>query len=358
VSVKSLLWRCALVLLLGGGFSCSKKKSSQSDELAKDAASVQLEATSIDAPTPEDLGYGEDVRLFDSPAEAMKPILALKPKIIGFGEYHKLANSAPVQSALRRFADEILDVVGPQTAHLVLETWSVDPKCGSQGKAVTKKVEETIQRPKETENEMQILMRKAQEHSIRGHVLQFSCEEYSALLTKGPQAKPSPGKNLKKKKPAVASKSLDTEKLLETVSKKLGEQALLATKATKTDKMILLYGGATHNNLFPYPGLEAWSYAQELAAQTGESFMEVDLYVPEFVEGDTLLSQEAWYPLLKEARKGQVILIRRDATSYIMIMRKEYAELSAVPSSDGHEDGQKGHEDHEDSGEHDGTANP
>jgi hypothetical protein len=313
---KTLLPICALSLLLG---SCANKEK-PAPQAQPNAAPAEVEGRPAehDAATKADtqggdLGYGDEARLFDSPAAAMKVILESKPKIIGFGEFHKLESSAAVQSALRRFADDIIDVVGPQSGHLVLETWSVDPRCGAQGEAVTKKVEATIQRPKENENEMQTLMRKAQEHDIRGYVLQFSCEEYAALLGKG-----------------KAKGALDTEKLLETVSKKLGEQGLAASRAATEDELVLLYGGATHNDLFPYPGLEAWSYAQELVKESGKSFVEVDLYVPELVVGDKLLSQEAWYPLLKEARSDQVILIRRDPTSYILLMRKDYAQPPAA----------------------------
>lgn len=309
---------CALATLLG---SCADKDKDTAVASEPPASAPSEEAAPASAPDSAqvkteggDLGYGEDARLFDSPAEAMKVILKSKPEIIGFGEFHKLESSAPVHSALRRFADEIIDVVGPHSGHLVLETWSVDPSCGAKGKAVTKKVEETIERPKENEGEMQTLMRKAQEHGIRGHVLQFSCDEYAALLGKDKKA---PG--------------LDTEKLLETVSKKLGAQGLLASKSNPEDKLVLLYGGATHNDLFPYPGLEAWSYAQDLAKESGASFMEVDLYVPELIEGDRLLSQEAWYPLLKEARPNQVILIRRDPTSHILLMRKDYGRPASAP---------------------------
>ena len=127
----------------------------------------------------------------------------------------------------------------------------------------------------------------------------------------------------------VGAGGLNAEKLLEIVSRKLGEDALTAWTRKKSDKMVLIYGGATHNNLSPYPGLESWSYAQELAKKSKARFVEVDLYVPELVQDDTLLSQEAWFPLLKEARRDQVILIRRDETSYIILMRKEYAEARA-----------------------------
>lgn len=333
----------AMALLIA---ACASKDDASSGEKKAEIASKNVADTTappIEAEPPEppdDLGYGDDVKLFDSPAGAMQSIMSVEPQIIGFGEYHKLATSAKVQSALRRFADEMLDVVGPETAHLVLETWSVDPSCGAKGKAVTKKVEAAIQRPKEVENEMQTLMRKSEEHGIRGHVLNFTCKEYSALLNKN---KDEPG----------GKGALNAAQLLETVSKKLGEAGLLAWKANKSDKMVLLYGGATHNNLFPYPGLEAWSYAQELSKQTKASFVEVDLYVPELVEGDKLLSQEAWYPLLKEARKDQVILIRRDASSYILVMRKNYAELV-----EGEKNGQEGDEKNNQPSEDDGASNP
>jgi len=304
--------------------ACSQRSDGKA-ELPASEARAQLPATEAwDArpsspqaqSQPNDLGYGEDVRLFDTPAQAVEEILKSKPRIIGFGEYHKLANSAPVQSALYRFANEIFDVLAPHSAHLILETWSIDPSCGAKAKAVTKVVEKTIQRPKETENEMQILLRKSQKFGVAGHVLPFSCDEYKALLS---------------------SKGLDTEKLLEVVSAKLGQEGKAAFAISPDPSMVLLYGGATHNNLTPYQGLEAWSYAQDLAAVSKSSFIEVDLYVPEFVEGDPILSQEAWYPLLKEARTTQVLLIRRSPSSFILLMRKALpmpAAQSATPSTE------------------------
>ena len=314
-----------------------KKELSIAEIAAGKTSAARAIAAELEA---GDLGYGPDAKLFDSPAQAIQSIMTSRPEILGFGEYHKLASSAKVQSALHRFANEMLDFIGPHTEHLVLETWSVDPSCGAKGKAVTKKVEETIQRPKEVEGEMQTLMRKSQEYGIRGHVLSFSCKEYSELLNK---SKEDPG----------GKGALNAERLLETVSAKLGEAALLAWKAKKSDKMVVVYGGATHNNLSPYPGLESWSYAQELKAASSARFVEVDLYVPELVAGDKLLSQEAWYPLLKEARRDQVILIRRDSSSYILILRKDYAELA-----DGEKNREQRTKEDNQPGEDNGPAKP
>ena len=311
---------CALLLLS----ACSKRSEGKDQLSAAEDKDQPPEPASFDArpsspkseSQPDELGYGDDVRLFDTPAQAVEEILKSKPRIIGFGEYHKLANSAPVQSALYRFANEIFDVLAPQSAHLILETWSIDPSCGAKAKAVTEVVEKTIQRPAETENEMQILLRKSQEFGVAGHVLPFACDEYKALLS---------------------AKGLDTEKLLEVVSAKLGQEGKAAFAISPAPSMVLLYGGATHNNLTPYQGLEAWSYAQDLAAVTKSSFIEVDLYVPEFVEGDPILSQEAWYPLLKEARTNQVVLIRRSPSSFILLMRKALAMPAAQGATPGTE---------------------
>ncbi len=268
--------------------------------------------TEVDTKTREDTPptweHGEDARLFQSPAAAIETLLSeqplsKQPRVIGFGEYHKLVGSAPVHSALRRFAEEIFDVLSEDSSHLVLETWQVDPACGKQGAAVRKQVERTIERAPETESEMQTLLRKMRQTNTIPLVLNFSCKEYKNLVRDG---------------------SLDTEQLLSLISIKLGEQTQSALATSPPNKMVLVYGGATHNDLFPYAGLEHWSYAKALSEATHSAYLEIDLYVPELVQGNTLLSQEAWYPLLKEARSNQVILVRRDPASYILILRKDY----------------------------------
>lgn len=309
--------RFPLYLALGSylaASACSKSSDSgkelREQPVSQESAGTENTPAESSPTTGGDLGYGDDARLFDSPAAAIQTLLdeagdSKQPRIIGFGEYHKLKRSAPVQSALRRFADGMFDVLGPRAGHLVLETWQVDPRCGDDGTAVREQVDQAIERPPETESEMAILLRKMQAAGTAPHVLHFACPEYTSLLTE---------------------EGLDTEKLLTLISKKLEEAALAALSKGPDDKMVLIYGGATHNNLYPYEGLEHWSFATSLAKATNQSFWEIDLYVPELIEGDPLLSNEAWYPLLKEARQEQVILIRRDPTSYILILRKGYGD--------------------------------
>lgn len=300
------------LVLVGTLAACSRDRSKAPEpaELAKPAATqpVQSEPPKSTETSGGDLGYGDDARLFDTPAAAITALLSevsdsVKPRVIGFGEYHKLTTSAAVHSALHRFTNEIFDAIADESSHLVLETWQVDPSCGKQAQEVRKQVEKTIERPPETESEMMTLLRKLQKAGTAPHVLHFACDEYKALL---------------------GDKGLDTEKLLTLISKKLEEQARKALALGPENTMVLIYGGATHNNLFPYTGLEHWSFAKALSDATNQAYLEIDLYVPELVEDDSLLSHEAWYPLLEEARDDQVILIRRDPASYILILRKGY----------------------------------
>ncbi len=293
---------CSICLLLATLYSCSSDPSKPQQKQTK-AQERQLPPAKAVAEQGGDLGYGDDAKLFATAGAAIAFILASgpAPKVLGFGEFHKLNDSAPVKSALRQFAKDMLSVVGPKSAHLILESWAVDPSCGNKGDAVTKKIRKAIERPEESENEMQLLIGKLKAFGMHGHLLSFTCDEYDQLLDKT---------------------ELNHERLLTAVSDKLGDKTKALLGNASADKMIVVYGGSTHNDLFPYKGLESWSYADEIATITDNGFVEIDLYVPEFVLDDKLLSTEPWYPLLAEAREDKVILIRRSPRSYILILRK------------------------------------
>lgn len=300
----------ALLILL---VACSQSASKDKPEQPLQGQTKQSLNAPQDAALPSkshgDLGYGPDAKLFKTASLAIAHIIESHPKngprVLGFGEFHKLNSSAPVRSALRQFAGGIIDLLADNTSDLVLESWTVDPKCGRTAKAVTKQVKKTIERPAETESEMQLLARKVKGFGIRGHALEFECAEYKGLLVDG---------------------QVDHTKLLTAVNGKLASSTKMALKTADKNKMLIIYGGATHNNLSPYEGLESWSYGPEIAKITNDGYIEIDLYVPELVQGDTLLKTEAWYSLLAEARTDQVILIRRSSHSYIILMRKEFAE--------------------------------
>jgi hypothetical protein len=249
-------------------------------------------------------------------AAALREVLRGGPRILGFGEYHQKKGSAKAASAIQRFAGPLLRSLAPSASDLIVETWVTDGRCGEQEREVTRQVEVTTQRPAETENEVIRLAKQAKALGVQPHGLTVSCKDYKRLLGGGEE--------------------VDYEKLLDLITRQLERQAqrvwlartkavvAAAKKAAPPARAIVLYGGALHNDRFPpVEELRAFSYAAALDKLSGGHFVEVDLYVPEYIAGDADLAKQAWWPIFRRhASKSRLLLIERGERSYILIFRK------------------------------------
>jgi len=238
--------------------------------------------------------------LVDGYPEAAQAILKRAPLIVGFGEYHEKKGAAKVPSAIKRFTHLLLPQLAPRVSDLVVETWVTEGSCGAQEKKVVKRVEKTTQRPESTENEVVTLLQRAKALKVEPHILKVSCKDYKELL---------------------AADQVDYEKLLGLITRQLRDAATrLFAKRAAADRMIALYGGALHNDVTPTAGLEAFSYAAALTKLAGGRYLEVDLYVPEYIERDKELRKQAWFPLFqKQASRSKLLLIERGPRSLILI---------------------------------------
>ena len=58
--------------------------------------------------------------------------------------------------------------------------------------------------------------------------------------------------------------------------------------------------------------------------EVGGRYLEVDLYVPEFVERDKDISKEPWFAVYKKrAKPGKPTLVKRGTGSYIVVFPRE-----------------------------------
>jgi hypothetical protein len=249
-----------------------------------------------------------------SAARALQIVLERsRPTVIGFGELHHKTDSAPVQTAIGRFTREMLDPLAGRATDLVVETWVARGDCGAHEKRAVRKVEQVTKRPETTENELVGLLKRAKGVGIQPHILSVSCDAYKKL---------------------TASGALDLEELLGLITRKLGSKtvAVLSHRRkssaadagrTRRPPLVLVYGGALHNDLFPADDLAAFSYAPRVGEASGGKYVEVDLYVPELVDRDKNLKGEPWYPIFRrQATKDRVLLIERGAGSYIVVFRR------------------------------------
>ncbi len=275
-------------------------------------ASAETPAAPIAAPVAAPPAAPPTVTVHASAMAALNSVIAELPQkkgaplVLALGEYHETNADASkrtkVPSALKRFSEQLLPVLATQSSDLILETWITDGNCGKQETAAVQDVQKTTQRPQKTEDELVTLVKQAKAAGVQPHILKLSCDDYKSL---------------------TASGEVDYEKLLKLVTELLQKKIVDVTRRRERDggsRHVLVYGGALHNDLAPKAELAAFSYGPAMQKEFSAGFVELDLYVPEFVDRDDSMKQEPWYPLYKKrAKPGQTVLVRRGPGSYILL---------------------------------------
>lgn len=236
---------------------------------------------------------------------------AARPRVVGFGEYHQTRGGPRVAPSLVRFRDQILPAIAPRASDLVLETW-VEPKgCSKKTAHVTHEVVERIDRPPESQNQILDLLASARQLGLEGHLLTMSCDDMAALRS---------------------GADVDYEKLLGAITEGLYDAAARALEGAKGDGLVVVYGGSMHNDVFPYAGLEAYSYAERISQKSGGRFLEIDLFVPELIAGSKLFAGEPWFRVAaREAREDSVLVFHRGPKSALIIGRRGAASGAPRP---------------------------
>jgi hypothetical protein len=238
--------------------------------------------------------------------EAIARVLeAPAPIVLGVGELHQTNATAGTLSSLARFTRDLWPLLASRTSDLIVETWVTDGACGRAERATIEKVERTTLRPAATESEIVTLLKRAKASGARPHILTVGCDEYR-LLSPGGDARP-----------------LDFQRMLALIQRKLAAQiteVLWSRPARDADKLLVVYGGALHNDLHPDPLLASFSYGVPAYGATLARYRELDLYVPEYLERTPAMQKEAWFPLWRSAgQAGRMVLIRRSPASFVLV---------------------------------------
>jgi hypothetical protein len=240
---------------------------------------------------------------FPSAAAAVTAFLGDATGVVAFGELHQTAKTAGIRSTLARFTDEILPAIAPRASHLIVETWIASGHCGEPERHVTAEVARTTTRPPETENEIVRLLRRARELGVAPHVLDVGCQEYQRLIGAGGE--------------------VDYDRLLTTTGEHLGRairQALALPRAAGRP-LVIVYGGALHNDLHPAAATARYSFGPAIDELTNGAYREIDLYLPALVAGLPALRAETWYSVWRRARRRPgAVLIRRGPRSAVVLM--------------------------------------
>jgi hypothetical protein len=236
---------------------------------------------------------------FPTASAALRVVLATQPRVLAVGEFHQTKATSHIASALKRFTRDFLPTLREAGAsHLVVETWLTTGECGEEEKQAVAQVAKTTQRPARTENEVVTLLLRAKEAGIAPGVLEVACKDYQAM---------------------TSGREVDFDRLLKLTRDQL-EKQIRAALARPDARLVLSYGGALHNDREPSPELAAYAFGPAMAKALEGRYVELDLYVPEFIEKDRGITSQPWYQTYRRAyRRGQVTLVRRSDSSFALV---------------------------------------
>jgi hypothetical protein len=151
------------------------------------------------------------------------------------------------------------------------------------------------------QNEYVAMGNAARPLGIIPDVLRPSCDDLGAIASAGDDA---------------IVKTLQTIKKL-SVAQTL---ALLGRKDRNPGAMIVLYGGALHNDPAPDPELADWSYGPDLSKAVSGKYVAIDLFVPEFITDDDTWKKWDWYSRFDPKKHpDKVTMFHSSPESYVII---------------------------------------
>jgi hypothetical protein len=218
-------------------------------------------------------------RIFDTPEGAFRAILETKPLVIAIGEAHAQKGTEAIPSSAKRFTGELLPLLEGRASDLLLELMAPPKGCKKVTEEVkTKQKVVTEKQAESDQNEYVVMGNEARKRAVVPDLLRPSCADLDAIDKAGDDAI---GASL------ATIARLTRIKVIELLDR---------NDKTGADRIVATYGGAMHNDLTPPPERAAWSFGPELSARAKGRYVEVDLFVPEFIQDTESWKKLAWYP--------------------------------------------------------------
>lgn len=247
-----------------------------------------------------------ECRLFDSPEEAFAAVLAQKPRVLGIGEAHAQKGMEGVDSSAKRFTEKLIPVLRDKASDLVVELMLPPKGCKpAEEKVRTVQKEVTKQQAASNQNEYVTMGDVARKAGVIPDALRPTCEDLDAAAKAGDLAIP---------------------RMLETIARLAGGKAkelVARNEKLGADKVVVVYGGALHNDAEPKPEKASWSFGPELSRATGGRYVELDLFVPESIQDTDAWKSLPWYLHYdRAAHAGATALFKTGPSSWAMIFPK------------------------------------
>ncbi len=260
---------------------------------------------------------------FDDARAAFDHVLQREPRVLAIGEAHAQKGSEAIQSGASRFKDQLLPSLKGKASDLLLELWFPNPKCRKETVAKVRKQQEVVTKKQAStnKNEYVELGNAAKALGITPRSLHPSCDELEAITRAG---------------------AGDIGLMLETVAKNTQhdvEVLLERQEERKQPKLILAYGGALHNDPYPKPGAETWSFGVKLKAKAKARYLALDMIVPEYIKETPAWQGMPWYSSYIELAKarpghGAMLFEPRNDELVLIFPRSNSGTVAPPPAGD------------------------
>lgn len=247
---------------------------------------------------------------FDDVGQALAVVLARKPLVIGFGEAHAQRGKEGIPSSAKHFTDELLPVLAPRSSDLVLELMTPAKRPDGTGCAETaaavKDKQKVVTAPQAASNQSEYVTmgEAARKLGVVPDLLRPTCEDLAAIDKAGDDMVVLTLETTARLTQAKVSALLDRN----------------AKSESDKEKIVLGYGGGMHNDMRPPKERAAWSYGPELAKRAGGRYVEIDLYVSDFVEPTDIWKKMPWYPHYDRDRLGDRITMYEPTPGSFVIL--------------------------------------
>ncbi len=212
----------------------------------------------------------------------------------------------------------MLPALANRASFLLVELMAPNDKCKKETKQVAKQ-QKPVTKPQaqSNQNEYLILGQRAKALGITPDLLRPSCEDLERITKAGPN---------------------DISVMLEMIARMTTQvvEGELARnqKAKASDRIVVAYGGALHNDITPRPGREAWSYGPALSKETSGKYVELDLIVPEYIKDEEPWTSLPWVKLYDRATLGkQAVLYETAPKSFVLVLPASPASTAPPTAS-------------------------
>lgn len=242
---------------------------------------------------------------FRTPENALRHVLARKPRVLAIGEAHAQKGSEKIASATKRFTESFLPILAPDTSDVVVELWAPDPRCMKEVKQVASAQKPVTEVQAATnQNEYLTLGTRAKAAGVTPWLLQPTCDDFSMLADAG---------------------AADIGAMLGLVKRLT--QARVTRQLEKTrDKTVIAYGGALHNDLVPAPEMRDYSFGPELDQLSQGRYVELDLIVPEYVKKTPPWEKLPWYAAFQAEPRDRTTLYALSERSFVLVFPETPAQ--------------------------------